>query len=170
MDKLDINREAHLFNTPLEVGLRCLLLLSEIKDKSCDLQRLIYYDYFLVHYGDVDDNYKSLHPNTPHRSGEVLVKREIVAKGLLLMSKKQLVNVDFKESGIIYIATEFSSSFLNYFESNYIKKLRKFSELVISRFDSYSDEELRKYMSKNIDRWGGEFSKEALFRGCDSYE
>lgn len=160
-----ITREALLFNTPLEVGLRCLILLVALEE-PCDLQRLIYYDYFLVHYGDIDDNYQSLHPDTPYRSGEVLIKRKIVSRGILLMCKKQLIDVEFNKKGIVYKTTELSNRFLSYFESNYVKKLKEYSQLVITNFSSYSDKDLRNYVSNNLERWGGEFSKEALFRGA----
>jgi hypothetical protein len=62
-----------LFNTPLECGLRLLYLLNASKPKKLDLQRLITYDYLLVHSGDVDDSLGSLHPAVPFRGTEWLV-------------------------------------------------------------------------------------------------
>ena len=44
-----------LFNTPLECGLRLLFLLNACYPKRGDLQRLISYDYLMVHSGDVGD-------------------------------------------------------------------------------------------------------------------
>ena len=44
---------ARPFNSPLECGLRTLTLLAASQPSACDLQRLIFYDYLLIHSGDV---------------------------------------------------------------------------------------------------------------------
>ena len=91
-------RNTTVFNSPLEIGLRVLYVLSELYPKGCDLQRLVYYDYILVHSNDVPSGPKSIHPNTPHRTAEILVKRELVKKGLTLMNSKQLIKSIFNIS------------------------------------------------------------------------
>ena len=79
------------FNTPIESGLRSLIILAEGAPWFYDLQRLVYYDYLLVHSGDVLNGPQSLHPSLPHRSGEILVRRMIVESGLNLMFSKKLI-------------------------------------------------------------------------------
>jgi len=61
-----------LFNTPLECGLRMLFVLSACSPTKLDLQRLITYDYLIVHSGDVADSPDSLHPAVPFRGTEWL--------------------------------------------------------------------------------------------------
>ena len=63
-----------LFNSPLECGLRAVVLLVECSPQELDIQRLVNYDYLLVHSGDINGP-PSLHPDSPLRSGELLVKR-----------------------------------------------------------------------------------------------
>src|SRR6266542_2221488 len=99
-------RNTSVFNSPLEIGLRVLYLLNELLPNGCDLQRLVYYDYILVHSSDVPDGPKSIHPSIPHRTTEILIKRELVKKGLTLMHSKQLVDSVFDSTGISYKATE----------------------------------------------------------------
>ena len=70
------------FNTPLECGLRMLFVLNAAGERRSDLQRLVSYDYLLVHSGDVDDGPESLHPPVPFRGTEVLVKRGLISAGL----------------------------------------------------------------------------------------
>ena len=52
-----------IFNTPLECGLRCAALLLAAYPAPCDLQRLVQYEYLLVHSGDVPQGPPSLHPD-----------------------------------------------------------------------------------------------------------
>ena len=78
------------FNSPLEAGIRAVSILGAAYPQTYDLQRLVALDYLLVHTGDIDgpDN---LHPPTPMRSAELLVRRKLVEQSLLLMMTRDLV-------------------------------------------------------------------------------
>src|SRR4051794_18613760 len=78
------------FNSPLETGVRALTILEAAFPNSCDLQRLVELDYLVVHSGDVGGP-ESLHAPLPLRAGELLVRRELIEKGLLLMMSRGLV-------------------------------------------------------------------------------
>ena len=158
-------RNANVFNSPLEIGLRVLYILNELQSDGCDLQRLVYYDYILIHSSDVPDGPKSIHPSIPHRTTEILVKRELVKKGLTLMHSKQLVNSIFDSTGIIYKATELTKPFLEYNKSEYANSLQEISYWLVNKFKDYTDEKLSLFIKNNLDVWGGEFSKESLLRG-----
>jgi len=158
-------RNTTVFNSPLEIGLRMLYILSELYPNGCDLQRLVYYDYILVHSSDVPNGPESIHPSIPHRSTEILVKRELVKKGLTLMNSKELVTSIFDSSGILYSATELTKPFLEYNNSEYALNLKSVANWLVKAFASYSDETLSLFIKNNLDIWGGEFSKESLLRG-----
>jgi hypothetical protein len=72
-----VSRPSRLFNTPLECGFRLAIILDAVSGEP-DLQRLVSYDYLLVHSGDVEGGPASLHPAVPFRGTELLVKRELV--------------------------------------------------------------------------------------------
>src|SRR5689334_10655553 len=93
------------FNSPLECGLRPLVLLQAAQPAACDLQRLVFYDYLLVHSADVPEGPESIHPATPLRSGEALVRRHWIERGLLLMISRELVIRTFSAQGILYQAS-----------------------------------------------------------------
>jgi hypothetical protein len=150
------------FNSPVECGLRTLVLLAAAQPARCDLQRLVFYDYLLIHSGDVVGGPASIHPATPLRSGEALVRRHWIEKGLLLMLSRELLNRDFSQDGITYHASPLTSSFLDYMEQPYTKQLRERAGWVVSRFASYSDAQLVEFFRENLDRWGGEFIREEL--------
>jgi hypothetical protein len=150
------------FNSPLECGLRALALLVAATPATCDLQRLVFYDYLLVHSGDVPNGPDSIHPATPLRSGEALVRRHWIERGLLLMISRELVTRNFSERGIMYEASPLTASFLSYMEEPYTRKLQDRAQWVITTFGEYSDYQLVEFFKANLDRWGGEFIREEL--------
>lgn len=153
------------FNIPLESGLRSLFILAEVAPRLCDLQRLVYYDYLLVHSGDIADGPPSLHPPVPHRSTEWLVRRKYVADGLDLMFSRELLEKRFESTGIMYGATDLTRPFLSYLKSEYAKSLAQVASWVARTFEPFSDQELSRFMANNLGRWGAEFRREAVTRG-----
>lgn len=152
------------FNTPIESGLRTLFIISELAPNNCDLQRLVYYDYLLVHSSDVADGPESIHPATPYRAGELLIRRRTISDGLDLMFARELIKKNFSEKGITYQASELTKPFLAFFTSKYSMHLKRNAEWVIEFFSCYSDQELHSFMTSNLGRWGAEFKRESLIR------
>lgn len=62
MQVFEGNFEQRPFNTPLEYGFRALFILDAADNVAMDLQRIVSYDYLLVHTSDVPRGPKSLHP------------------------------------------------------------------------------------------------------------
>jgi hypothetical protein len=152
----------HFFNTPIETGLRSVFVLAAIFPGACDLQRLVIYDYLLVHSGDVEGGPTSLHPPTPLRSGELLVRRNLVFHGLRLMQGKGLVEQEFTSEGFFYKATDVANPFLDYFQNPYALTCRKISRWLAEQVHILTDVQLRVYINSNIGRWGAEFTRESL--------
>lgn len=109
----------NLLNTPIECGIKSLIVLDAVRPRKCDLNSLVTFDYLLVHSGDVHDGPDSLHAESPFRSGEILVRREFIQRGLDLVVAKGLVLRHFSSDGVIYEAAAFSGEFLRHLESNY---------------------------------------------------
>ena len=152
------------FNSPVETGLRMLVLLEASGASVCDLGRLVVYDYLLVHSDDAPDGPKSLHPRTPHRSGELLVRRQLILDGLLLIVSKELATVMFDEAGISYRSTELTKPFLDFLESGYARELRERAVWVAETFGGYTNERLVDFAMSHLSDWGGEMVNESLLR------
>jgi hypothetical protein len=153
----------HPFNSPIECGLRSLVILEHAFPLEYDLQRLVFYDYLLVHSGDAGGP-DSIHPATPHRSGEVLVKRQMLEQGLLLMMSRALVILEYDSTGLVYSASDTATPFLDSLQSRYVGLLKKRADWIIKTFKVFDNEKLEQFFYDNLDRWGGEFEKEALFK------
>lgn len=150
-----------LFNTPLEIGLRCLIILSE-SNAPCDLHRLKIYDYLLLHSEDVESGPDSLHPPSPFRTGELLVRHSLIENGIRLLLAKGLVSPVFGEGGIRYQATNLANPFLAYFESQYATRARRIAQWLAMTFGDLDDATLQHFVNENVGKWGTEFAVESL--------
>lgn len=145
------------FNTPFEAGVRALFILQAISPARIDLQRLVFYDYLLVHSGDPGGGPPSVHAAVPHRSGEWMVKRELIADGLDLMFAKELIEKSFSHDGILYGTSDLTGPFLGYLHSEYAETVRASATWLAEKFGMISDADLASYMVANLGHWGVEF-------------
>jgi hypothetical protein len=149
-------RPASPFNSALETGVRSLWVLSEGYPAAFDLQRLVYFDYLVVHSADAAGP-ASLHPRTPLRNGELLVRRGLIERGLLLMISRGLVERRVDTRGISFAATEDAGPFLECLASAYAQALRTRAQWAVARFGELSDEDFRGFIDSNFERWSREF-------------
>ncbi|MBW2734410.1 MAG: threonine transporter [Deltaproteobacteria bacterium] len=150
------------FNSAVETGLRCLAVLSEAYPAGYSLQRLVVFDYLLVHSDDAPGGPAGLHPQTPNRSGELLVRRETLHGGLMLYQSRGLVERLFRADGVYFIATDKSPSFLDVLDSSYAVDLRTRAEWVVEAFGKESDEQVAAFANEHIGTWGAEFENSAV--------
>jgi hypothetical protein len=136
-----------------------LFVLSAAGGKPADLQRLISYDYLLVHSGDIPDGPASLHPAVPFRGSELLVKRDVLSAGLNQMFSRELLKKTFDSDGITYRSTELTGAFLALMRSAYAMALRKRALWVIDNFGCLDSKDLSGFMTASIGRWGAEFDR-----------
>jgi hypothetical protein len=144
------------FNGPLEAGLRLVALLGAAYPRSFDLQRLVGFDYLLVHTADVNGP-ESLHPPVPLQSAELLVRRELIQRALLLMMTRELVCRSIGPDGIRYTAGENAAPFLSSLDSEYLKGLKERATWLMKTFGDHTERDFRATMRKFFDRWVEEF-------------
>lgn len=144
------------FNGPLEAGVRAVALLGAAYPDTYDLQRLVALDFLLVHTGDVGGP-ESLHPPTPHRSAELLVRRRLVEDALLLMMTRDLVQRHVSPDGIKYGAGENAATFLSSLSTSYLRALQERASWLVQAFGHSSDQEFRAVMHRFFDEWVEEF-------------
>jgi hypothetical protein len=144
------------FNSPLETGVRALTLLAESYPAQLDLQRILEFDYILVHTGDVDGP-PSIHPALPLRSGELLVRRQLIERGLMLMMTRGLVGRYATPNGFMYQAEDAAGPFLGGLTAEYLDELKDRAVWVVDRFSEMSDHDIRIMLSQVYDQWSREF-------------
>lgn len=129
------------FNSALEIGSRIVALLCASYPDPLDIQKIIRLDYLMIHSGDVGGP-ESLHPPVPHRSGELLIKHELVRRGIYLMMSRGLIIQLSEPDGFKYLAEDEAGTFVSSFKSPYYNELRNRASWAISTYSSYSISEL----------------------------
>ncbi len=149
-------RRPATFNGPLEAGIRAVSILGAAYPQSYDLQRLVAFDYLLVHTADVGGP-ESLHPPSPMHSAELLVRRRLVESALLLMMTRDLIQREITSDGIKYCAGENAATFLNSLSSTYLRALKDRADWLVGALGSHTDQEFKGVMRRFFDDWVEEF-------------
>ncbi len=144
------------FNSPLEAGLRALSVLVPSYPEGMDLQRLVAFDYLVVHTGDAGGP-ESLHAELPLRATELLVRRQLVERGLLLMISRGLIERLPTEAGIVYLAGDMAETFLGSLSAPYLADLWERGDWVVHTFAELDDTQLRATMQDLAGKWIEEF-------------
>jgi hypothetical protein len=144
------------FNSPLEIGVRSLTILTAVYPRALDLQFLVFFDYLAVHSGDVQGP-ASLHAPLPLRSGELTIKRGLIERGLLLMISRGLVEHLISSNGFEYRASDNASAFLSMLSSRYILKLKERAEWVVETFGNSSLQDLKEIEQNFFRNWSTQF-------------
>ncbi len=150
------------FNGPVEIGLRALCVLTTAFPAAYALQRLVVFDYFLVHSDDIEGGPAGLHPRTPHRGGEILVRRGVIQDGLTLYESRGLIERVYKDGGIFFAATDKSADFLDTLSTEYLADLRDRADWVVDSVGALDDAELDAMVRDHIGTWGAEFAMESV--------
>jgi hypothetical protein len=154
------------FNGPLEAGLRAVTLLGAAYPRWFDLQRLVGFDYLLVHTGDIGGP-KSLHPPSPLQSAELLVRRGLIERALLLMMGRQLIEREVSAEGIRYRAGESAATFLSSLQSEYLIALKNRAGWLIAELGDRSEQDFRAVIRKFFDQWVEEFQAAERSMGAE---
>lgn len=154
------NADTLLFNSPLETGVRALIILNAAYPLSFDLTKLTWLDHLVVHTGDIDGP-ASLHPNLPQRSGEILVRRRLVEEGVTLMRRLHLVTALPNESGIAYQATDEAYPLIELMRTSYATELRNRAKWLVENVCTLGEESMHKLIATKLGRWNFEFQDKA---------
>ncbi|WP_397581492.1 ABC-three component system middle component 2 [Sphingorhabdus sp.] len=144
------------FNSPLEAGLRSLFVLTAAYPKTFDLGRLVELDYLVVHSGDFDGP-PSLHAPVPLRSGEILIRRSLVEKGVLLLVGRGLLERKIQEDGVFFCASEISAPFVMSLTAKYNLDLWKRASWAVEEFGGLGALQIRERFSGLFDAWSTQF-------------
>lgn len=154
-------------NSPVEVGVRVLMLLTEAFPTHLDLNRLVLLDHGLLHSADLGGP-ESLHPPLPIRAGELGVKRRTIEGGLEVLIRAGLAQMDVGEDGIQYRASEDAEGFVGLLAAPYAEALHNRASWVLDRFGSLEEAALRQEMRDVTAHWSEEFERRNLAENAGS--
>ncbi|MGP9728272.1 ABC-three component system middle component 2 [Glutamicibacter sp. 287] len=145
-------------NSPLEIGLRTVILLTEVFPKSLDIDRLVLMDYCLLHSEDFDGP-NSVQPAVSTRSGELGIKRTVLEHGVQLMMRAGMVEVEASTHGITYRASEAASPFLRLVRSPMLDQLCHVARWVGVEFSGLTNDAIRERMRMIASQWSEEWNE-----------
>lgn len=148
---------SHLFNSPLEAGIRAVAVLEELRPDHVDLAEMVLFDHLVVHTADLDGP-PSLHPDLPGRQGELLVRRRLVEVSLELMRRCHLVERENTTEGIYYRASQEASAYLDLLESPYSVELKACAQWLASQVKEHTKERFKALARARIGQWNDAFS------------
>ncbi|GLQ93426.1 ABC-three component system middle component 2 [Dyella acidisoli] len=160
MGTMKNSKSPELFNTPFELGLRMVYLLTALRPGGADLQKLVLLDYAIVYSKDVGGP-ESLHTPVPFRNGELFSRRERIEQGLYLMSTRGLVEVVLDEGGMTYIAGPSSFTMIGSMTSKYWRDLEVRCQWASAQFGQASSAELLEEFASHGHLWGAEIETTA---------
>jgi hypothetical protein len=152
-----------VFNSPFELGLRMVYLLSAMRPLSADLQKLILLDYATVYSGDLGGP-QSLHTPVPYRGDEMLSRRSLIEEGLHLMSTRGLVAAQVDDQGISYVAGPNALSLVGSAEAPYFVQLSERCRWATTRFSNVDSVTLTQEFSEMGHRWGAELEGTSYYK------
>ncbi len=159
--------DKHPFNSTLETGIRALVVLEAFYPRRCDLMEMTWFDHLVVHTGDFDeqDVPESLHPDLPNRTGELLVRRQLVERSLRMMQQMHFVDVFETEAGIEFCASEETPSYVGLLQTPYSLALKHRAKWMADRFAKQGSAEIRELIESRIGRWTAEFRADKVSKG-----
>lgn len=134
-----------LFNGPVEVGIRAVILLNAVFPQSLDLNRITILDHWTLHSGMVSD-LPSVHPDRTNSLGELGLKRGTIEQGLQLMRSAGMVSFIASAEGISYRATEEAAGFLGLMEAPLVAELGTRAEWAANHFAELTDMQVHQLM------------------------
>jgi hypothetical protein len=134
-----------LFNGPVEVGIRAVILLDAVFPQALDLNRITILDHLTLHSGMASD-LPSVHPDRKNSLGELGLKRGVMEQGLQLMRSAGMVSVIVSEAGVSYRATEEAAGFLGLMEAPLVAALETRADWAVNHFAALSDAQVHQLM------------------------
>lgn len=130
-----------LFNSPFEMMLRVILLLSQDKDKYYSLDRIVMLDFVSCYAVDFQLPYSNLHGDNNYKFGEIANRRQLVQEAIKNLVTRGLVEVKV-EKGYSFCISKLGLAYANKLESSYANEYRAISESAIKKYRKESDENI----------------------------
>ncbi|MDV3251133.1 threonine efflux protein [Devosia sp. BK] len=147
-----------LFNSPLEAGIRAVVVLEYLRPAVVDLSELVLLDHIVVHTSDLGGP-ESLHPDVPDRKGELLVRRRLVEEGIDLMRRCHLLVQEAADEGIFYRASDEAASYVELLESAYSSRLKERANWVAERVKQHSKGGFTSQARQQLGDWSDSFTE-----------
>ncbi|WP_449461138.1 ABC-three component system middle component 2 [Streptococcus suis] len=146
-----------LFNTPLEHGLRVLLLL-DTQANPISLERIYIYDFMTCFSSIFDVSDTNLHGNEFLSFSQLPSRRTLCHEAIKTMVLNGFITAEVSEKGFVYSISTKGKTFKDSIESSYKLEYTTIASKVSHKYQSLNDLELQVLVNtKSIYYNGGEY-------------
>ncbi len=149
----------NIFNNPVEISLRILILLNIDINNEYNIEKLTYFDYLMMHSGDIDDAPDSILPNSPYRFFEFHVNKENISQSVEFLWRKGLVDISYNANGIFYKANRLTNLFVTTIQNELCEQLKHTASWVVDNFYKYSENDLKDLFYSKLKSKSTDFSR-----------
>lgn len=153
-------------NSPLELGLRTLVVLTVSFPRELDIDRIVLMDYCLLRSEDLGGP-PSVLPAIATRGGELGIKRTVLEHGIQVMLRAGLIDVVVSSKGLNYRASEAAAPFLRLVSSPLLDKLRQAAEWAVGDFGDLPTTGIRERIQLVANQWGEQWTDDSDEIGDD---
>ena len=133
--------EIKLFNSPFEMELRTVLLLSVARNTPFTVERILALDFITCYAADFGLPYVNLHGQNSLKYGEISNRRMLVQESVKSLVVKGLVSVT-TDRGYLFSISEEGKKFARKFTSSYAKDYKEISKVAVKKYKNDSDENI----------------------------
>lgn len=130
-----------LFNSPFEMMLRVLLLLSQDKKNYYSVDKIVLLDFVSCYAADFQLPYSNLHGTNYYKFGEIASRRQLVQEAVKFLVTKGLIEVKVNK-GYLFCISYSGLAYAEKFESSYATEYKLISKAAIKKFRKESDENI----------------------------
>ena len=128
-----------LFNSPFEMGLRALLLLSSAPKQEFTVDRIVALDFITCYSADFGLPYQNLHGENNYKYGEIANRRMLVQEAIKDLVLRGLVDVKIDRGYNFTISAE-GKKYAGKLKSSFAADYKEIAKKAISKNKDNTDE------------------------------
>lgn len=133
--------EVKLFNSPFEMELRTLLLLSADSKSAYTVDRIVALDFISCYAADFDIPHGNLHGQNNFKYGEISNRRMLVQEASKSLVTRGLINV-IVDRGYLFQISDEGNKYIKKLKSDYAKEYKTIAKAAIKKYRKDSDESI----------------------------
>lgn len=142
-----------LFNSPFEMELRTLLLLSQNCNEAYSVDRIVALDFISCYSADFNIPFGNLHGQNNFKYGEISNRRMLVQEAVKSLVVKGLATVEVNK-GYSFVISEQGNTYAHKMKSDYAKEYKAIAKAVVKKYRKDSDEgilvEIQSYSLRSL--------------------
>lgn len=130
-----------LFNSPFEMGLRIMSLLSVTPRKSFSVDRIIGFDFITCYADDFGLPYPNLHGLNNYKYGEIVSRRILVQEAVKELVTSGMLNIKV-DRGYLFSVSDAGEKYAKTLKSDYANDYREIAKCVVDYYKKNSDADI----------------------------